>query len=138
MGPSLRARGVSLVELILALAIVAIAIIALVTLFISGLKLLGRSADVQRSSEIARETVEAIVDMGHAQAPSAASVFDGRNNDPQDANGFPPAPYPTANVEGRLYPITVSVEPLGSLKVVQVRVHYAAGGNLWLERYLHP
>lgn len=137
MGRSLK-RGVSLVELILALAIVAIAIIALVTLFISGLKLLSRSADVQRSSEIARETVEAIVDMGHALAPSAAATFDGRNNDPQDANGFPPPPYPAATVEGKVYPISVSVEPLGGLKVVQVRVHYAAGGDLWLERYLHP
>lgn len=130
-------RGVTLTEIVFALAIVAIAIISLVTLFVSGLRLVNRSADLERCSEVARQVMEATVEL--PSVPAGAVAYDGRLGDPRDAaTGFPPPPYPSARVDGKDYPVRVELSPSGNLKVVQVRVFYGPQESVWVERYRGP
>lgn len=134
----MKSRGVTLIEVMLALAILMVALLALATLFGASLRLQEGSDTVVQASEVGRDLMEAIKENGHAGAPAGTAVFDGRTNDPPDAGGFPPAPYPTAVVDGRSYPVRVTVAPQGSqLKSVEVEVFWE-GGRLTFQSYLHP
>lgn len=136
MGRALR--GLTLTEVLFALAIVAIAIISLVTLFLSGLRLLTRSADLQRCSELARRQVEAVLEM--PALPPGTVSYDGRlNQAPDAATGFPPPPYPAVAVDDKSYPVLCALRPVtGDVRVLEVRVFYGPEQSVWVERYLRP
>lgn len=139
MGRTLKALGgVTLTEVLFALAILAIAIISLVTLFMSGLRLMTRSSDLQRSNELARRQVEAILEM--PALPPGTVSYDGRTNQaPDAATGFPPAPYPSMQVDGKSYAVLCALRPVNAnLRSLEVRVFYGPEQSVWVERYLGP
>lgn len=109
------------------LTILTIAILALVALFTSGLRLKTRLSQVTVATEIARETLERTKSMGFAALPTGPAFFDGSLPTPLDASGFPPFPYPTRTVEGRIYTVSARVDEVvgrSRLKTVLVEVSW--------------
>lgn len=134
----MKQRGLSLLEVLFALACLTVAALALVTLFGSGLKLLRQSSDLTRATEVARSVMENIKLGGYNATPRQSS-YDGRIPDATDAGGFPPAPYPSIEVDGRTYTIVVRTLPKSaSLKAVQVEVWWDRNSHVEVETALAP
>lgn len=126
-------RGVSLLEIVLAFALIAIGVIALATVFISGLKLAGNSQDLSVASQMANEIFERARHDGFDNLPKGNVFFDGKVPDPPTGT-FPAAPYPardgyTLQVESRF------VAP--RLRAVRVKVVWARG-SYSTETLIHP
>ena len=134
------AAGLTLVELTIAIGIVALAILALVLLFSRGIVLMRQADDVGRATEVARRLMESIRQRGHPGVPATASVFDGSLPDAVDPSlDFPPAPYPRVNHGGSEYVIKVFCEPEGDiLKYVRVEVWWDENSKVAVETSLHP
>ena len=125
-------RGLSLPEVILALAVLAVALVSLVLVFGRGLTLQRKSAQLVQATQAAQRELEAIRDLPFADLPTTATDFDGRVPQPA-VGGFPPAPYP--GDESRL---RVHIEPRhATLRWVRVEAFYS-GGSLLLETFLAP
>lgn len=131
-----RIRGLTLLEVMLAIGVVAVAILGLLGLFGSGLRLLRNSNQMSQANEIANEVLEESRSLG--DIPVGVS-FDGAANQPPDAaTGFPPAPYPSLSVDGQRYDIkvTTAADPAGV--AVLVEVAWAAQSRVRLESLLQP
>jgi Tfp pilus assembly protein PilV len=124
-----------MIEVMIAIVILTIAILSLVALFASGLRLKTRLTQVTVATEIARETIERAKSLGFAALPAGNVVFDGSAPTAPLASGFPPAPYPTSTVEGRIYTVHVTVAELpgrSRLKSVLVVVSWGDSSNVKL------
>lgn len=107
----------------LAVGILAIAMLALIGVFTTGLKLLAQSRDSQTATQLARELMEQTRASGNVCR--TAQVFDGSVPTPP-INGFPPPPYPAANVGGLPFTFVVRTTPVRpDLIGVQVEVRWA-------------
>lgn len=141
MGLPLRKRNsaVTVAEVIMALGIVAIAILALVSGFIGAIEMNARSVDTAVASQVGRDFLERVNELGYANVPDGSFVFDGAANDPQTAQGFPPAPYPRVVANGQAHILSVRVSTKGAtLKVVVVEVTAGKRGRATFETYLYP
>ncbi|MBI3924632.1 MAG: hypothetical protein HY319_03755 [Armatimonadetes bacterium] len=128
-------QGVTLMEILIAIGIVAIAILALVAVFISGTKLVAQSQEVATGTQVARAELERIRDSGYDRVPDTDLTFDGRIPD-ATVSGFPPLPYPSSP-EG--YQVVVTVSQRGYyLKSVTVEAHWGSDQRVVLQTYLHP
>lgn len=124
-------RAFSLAELILALGLAALATLTLVAVLLGGLRLMGRSSDVNDATSVARELMENIRSGNYAH-PLANETFDGRANDPANG-GFPPAPYPGRDLHQRYF-CRVTTRLLDTRRcLVQVEVTGSSGGRVQLE-----
>ncbi len=131
----------------LALGIVTVAILALVSVFVSGVKMAAQARDIAAANELARQVLERtrfnVRKGGLASIPSGSYTFDGRIPDPQVGAApleFPPIPYPGRTANKQRYSIVVSgseVTP-GRLKAIRVEVRWGATGQVALETHLHP
>ena len=142
MARSLKPGAFSILELLLALAVLAIAILAMITVFIQGLKVSQNSSEVATATETARETLERIRWMqktvGFTAIPNGAYAFNGWNNDPPNA-GFPPAPYPRISQNNREFVVGVyGTQPSAFLKSVRVEVYWKPDKKVVLETSFHP
>ena len=130
----------------LSIGLVAVAALSLLTVFVSGAKLMQRSNEMAAANDVARSVLEAVkrdyAVNGVAALPAGAYVFDGKV-DPADNTGpniFPPAPYPTIRVNDTDFTIKVEGAPEGTRnRRVKVSVYWdTAEQPLRLETILHP
>lgn len=141
MGLSLKSkrRAVTVAEIMMAFGIVAMAILALVTGFIGALEMNARSVETAVASQVGRDFLERVNEAGYDNVPDGTFVFSGAANDPQTAEGFPPAPYPRVEANGQVHTLTVRVSTKGAtLKVVVVEVACGKHGKTSFETYLYP
>lgn len=141
MGLSLRTRqkGVTVAEMVMAFGILAIAILAIVSGFLGAIELNARSVDTAVASQVGREFLERVHELGYDIVPEGNFTFVGANNDPQTADGFPPAPYPKVQANGKDHFLQVRVSTKGAtLKVVVVEVTSGKHGRATFETYLYP
>ena len=123
----------------MALGIVAMAILAIVSGFIGAIQLNARSVDTAVASQVGRDFLERVKELGYDKVPEGSYTFNGANNDPPTADGFPPAPYPRIQANGKDHVLQVRVTTKGAtLKVVVVEVSSGKQGRAVFETYLYP
>ncbi len=139
-GPGwVASQAVSLVEVMIAVAILAVALLAILGVFIGGLELMAHSQEATVGHEIARAMLEEISAADRSTLPTANSTFDGTVPTGQTLAGFPPAPYPEVVIDGRRYIISVQTrQVVGTTVSVAVEVSWGQPGGAKLETYLHP
>lgn len=132
-------RGVTLIEIVLALGILAVALLSLIAVFVSGLKLADSSDQVTTASTIGQEFLELTKVRGYDQL--AVGTFDGRTGDAQDpATGFPASPYPLVRRENRDFTLVVECADVGStVRSVKVDVYWdvKSGGKVTFYTRVH-
>lgn len=131
----------------LALGVVTVAILALVSVFVSGVKMAAQARNIAAANELARQVLERtrfnIRKGGLAVVPAGSYTFDGRVPDPQIGVApleFPPLPYPGRPANKQNYSIIVSGSEItpGRLKAIRVEVRWGTTGRVALETHLHP
>lgn len=133
----MKRGGLTLPEVMLAMAFLAIVLVSLVSLFGRGLQLQRKSTILVQATQAGQRELEAVRDLPFDQLPASASTFDGRTPDPPLAT-FPPPPYPAQAEPGRSFPLLVRVEPYETtMRRVTVEVFYD-GGTVLLETLIHP
>ena len=105
----IKTRAVTVAEVMMALGIVAIAILAMVTGFIGAIEMNARAVDTAVASQVGRDFLERVNEFGYENVPEGTFLFSGASNDPQTAEGFPPAPYPRVQANGQEHTLTVRV-----------------------------
>ncbi len=109
----------SLAEVIFAIGLLALCLFVLMGVMISSLKLSGQNSEAVQAQQFAQQLLE------KSRPPTLISatsqIYDGRQSNPP-INGFPPAPYPSAQVAGQDYKFLVRVEPETTPKLVSVHV----------------
>lgn len=131
---SLRFRGLSLLEVMLALGLVSTAVLAIMSVYTMGLRQSAKAEKVVKATEMAREVLENTAALGFDKLPDTDRVFDGRVDAPQ-LNGFPPAPYPARDgLEAY-----VIVDQLGpELRSVCVKVYFEKEHSVVFQTYYKP
>ena len=138
--------GLSLLEVMISLGILAVAILALLSVFVGGLSLMQRSNELAAANNVAKSTLEAIKRdiqaSGFSFVPSDSYTYDGRVPDSALNRGtsvFPPAPYPSTTVDGEKYTVMVEGATEGTrLKRLGVSIFWSDNPPLKLETVLHP
>jgi len=126
-------------EVMMALGILGIAILAIVSGFIGAIEMNARSIEMAVASQVGRDFLERAHELGYENVPEGNFTFDGALNAPQTAEGFPPAPYPKVEANGRTHTLLVNVTTKGAtLKVVVVEVSCGKHGRAVFETYLYP
>lgn len=133
----MRPRGLTLLETVLALGLLPVLVLSLFFLFGRVLRLQAQSDDLGRAGEGARSLMEEIRALPYARLPATAS-FDGAAHQPANAQGFPPAPYPSQEIDGRLYAYRVRVDPDGNGRAVRVEAVWPPNHKVVLETRLAP
>lgn len=117
-------RGLSLLEVLLATAILGFALLTLVGVFSSGLKLARQSREASAAASLARSCLERIEDLGFDRLPPGNRTFTGQ----APTGAFPPLPYPRQEVDGHSYTVNVTLSEAGLyLKEVHVQVGWGEG-----------
>lgn len=120
----LNRAGLSLIELCLAVGILATAILTMVGVYVAVIRLGHESQEQIQALGIARHQMEMIRGVA---LPTAPASFDGRTNQPR-VKGFPPEPYPGLATEQAEYFVLVRVEnDIKNVKLVTVEVHWSNG-----------
>jgi prepilin-type N-terminal cleavage/methylation domain-containing protein len=118
-------KGVSLVEIVIALGILSIALLGLVATFTSGLKLAQVSNEVTTATTVGQEFLELVKARGYTQ--TATGTYDGRVPDPAASVGFPFAPYPTVKRNNQEYALVVTCSDVTTtIRDVRVDVYWEA------------
>lgn len=132
-------KGVTLIEVMLALGILAVALLSLIAVFTSGLKLARASDQVTTASTVGQEFLELVKGKGYTQ--TAVGTYDGRVSTPQDtATGFPFAPYPSVKRESGDYTLVVDCQDVTStIRGVKVEVYWDTqkGGKVTFYTQVH-
>ncbi|MBX3172571.1 MAG: prepilin-type N-terminal cleavage/methylation domain-containing protein [Candidatus Eremiobacteraeota bacterium] len=118
----MKQRGLTLLEVLISLGLVAIALIAIVTVFLTGL----RSTRVKEQTAVATDLCRQVLERskGLGGLPTSTMIFDG--SVPTAAvGGFPPGPYPGTQVDGQQYVLRVDVKPKAGEPDVYI-VHVSA------------
>lgn len=122
----------------IALGILAVAVLTIIATFTGALQLSSKSSEITAATGVGQDFLEAVRDSGYDFVPDGTFSFDGRRGDPA-IDGFPPDPYPVAQVDGRDYSLKVRVDPKGAtLKVVSVEVFWGNQSRIALETYFYP
>ena len=128
-----RNSGFSVIEVLVAIAILGVAILALVAMYTRGMIMLGHSKQVSAATDAAQACLENVKAKGSGFV--ALGSFDGRVGDPTQ-DGFPPAPYPRTEHN---YPLVVRATrtgaPAGTISIA-VDVHYDDQNRVTLATYL--
>lgn len=138
--------GLTLLEVMVAIGLLAVATLSLLTVFVGGLRMMQRSNEMAAANGVAKSTLEAIDRdfraFGLASLDAGVYIYDGRTPDPTTATGtntFPPAPYPSVVVGDQRYFVVVEGRPEGTrLRRVRVSVYWNDNHPLKLETLLHP
>ncbi len=127
-------RGVTLLEIILALAVLTVAALSLVLMFTRGMELLGSNKRVARATETGQGFLETVRARGPANI--TLGTYDGRILDsPDPTTGFPPPPYPET-VDGLALKVEATDTGLPpGLVSVTVDVFFDGDRKVTLEAY---
>ncbi len=128
--------AVSLLELVVAIGLVAFTLLTMVAVAINGARLGQRGEQITRATEMGRSLLERLQDDGFVYLPDGDNVHDGRVPDPTDSvTGFPPSPYPSQE-NMSLVVATRQLEP--QLKSVTATIYYQDESHLTLQTYFRP
>ena len=132
-----KERGLSVIEVMLALGVLSIALLGIVAMYTQGLYLLSHNKQVARATELAQENLEKIKANGVTLI--SPGLYDSRIGDQPDAlTGFPPPPY---NAVGQTeYPIVIEATEVGApagVIAVTVRVYFEKERNVELQTYFN-
>lgn len=128
----MKSRGLSLIEVVLAIVILGLLSVSLILFFLSQARFGRDTKERVAATAIAAQFMERLKQVPHAQIPSGSS-FDGAGPDPQTPEFFPPAPYPVQVSEGVEYTLRVSIStivtpgPAEDLKNVFLEVSWPQG-----------
>lgn len=123
-------RGLTLLEILLATALLSIAVLALMGVHLEGLRLARQGRDLTRATDLATALLEVTQDLGYHQIPPDAT-FQGA----PAVNGFPPEPYPEVTLDGQRYQLKVVTQSRDlHLKSVLVEVSWGPKHKVVLER----
>lgn len=130
----MRERGLSLLELCLAVGILATAILTMVGVYVSAIRLGHKGHQHVQALELARRELESIQDFG--VPANKAQTWDGRVPQPK-AGDFPPDPYPGITTDQGEYALVVKLTPSQEVEIVQVDVFWK-GGSVSLVTQMMP
>ena len=133
----MRIKGFGLLETMLAVALLASSVLLLCQVLLSALKLSGQSRDSTMAAQSAQQILEQV--RAGVRPPATAASFDGANNDPRTADGFPPQPYPGQQLDGRSYSYLVRTRPIAAkpgLYDISVTVNWTGGHRAQLETHV--
>lgn len=139
----MRSRGLTLLEVMLALGVVAVAMLALAAVFISGLDLIARSKEIAVATELGREVVEQtklnVRQLGFDFIPPGDYVYNGKNGDPAlGTPQFPPLPYPSiVTAESEFFIVVSGTQTSADLRRMVVEVHWGERSKIVLETAFH-
>lgn len=130
-------RGVTLIEVLLAMSVLIVAILGLATVFISGLKLAQASNNLTAATNLGRELLETVKERGYSG--TRVGLFDGRIPTPADAaSGFPPAPYPAVTVDNHPYTLVIRCRDHSpTLRAVEVDVYWDEDSKTTFSTMVH-
>lgn len=119
-----RIQGVTLIEVIMALGILAVAILGVMAVFISGLKLSKSSEQVTTASTVGQEFLELTKVRGYDGL--MVGKFDGIVATPADpSTGFPVSPYPSVKRDHKDYILVVDCTDITpTIRGVKVDVYW--------------
>ena len=120
---SRRRSGLTMAEIVVAMAILLMGFLAVSGIFSRNLQLVERSAELTEASEIGRRVMEAIE--AHPDSiPDPPAAFTPETSPLAGDPPFPPLPFPETTGDRGTYRISVTVEASGvaALKAVEVRV----------------
>ena len=130
-----RSRGLSLIEVLVAMGLVASAVLALVSVYLGGIKLSRKSEKILLATETAKAMLEVVREKGFDAIPAETKIFRGQENDPRTEQGFPPDPYPA---EGDFFITVETRERESNLRSVTVKVIYDGKSSVSLQTYVTP
>lgn len=134
---SLRSRGFTLAETLLAAFLILVALLAVVGVFTTALSLQEQSVEVTQATEAAREVLERTRDLDFDELPIDTQMFDGKQGD-SAFNGFPPEPYPSFKRGGRQYWVQVqSRTPHPDAIAIQVSVYWDDTSHVSIDTAFH-
>lgn len=129
-------RGYSLIEVALALGLLALVTLSVVAVVGAGLRARLQGEQHVVATEIANDVLERIRADGYLSIPAVATSFDGRIPQPP-VGDFPPPPYPSPS-QAPEYRIQVESEPVArNLRRVRVTV-FSKEASTRLESLFHP
>lgn len=134
----MKERGFGLLETLLAVSLLALSVLLLCSVLISALKLSTQNRESSAAAQSAQQILEQI--RAGIHPPAGSAVFDGANNDPVTADGFPPSPYPSQNLDGRVYSYRVQSKAIvgkPGLYDISLRVSWSGGHQTVLESYVY-
>ena len=116
-------RGLTLAEILVALALLSVALLTMVAIFTKNLSLAGKTEEMTVATELGKTMLERVAVMEPDLVP-VPSYF---ARHPVNADGFPPSPYPSQTIDGREYEIEVRTTPRGDLVLVEATVIWSRG-----------
>ena len=130
----MRSRGLTLVEILCALALTSVALLTMMGVFISALKLMGGARDRAAATEVSRQLLERVDAAGFVYIPDTNLSFDGSTT---PATGeFPPSPYPKTSLNGQDFTMLVTVRQLSpTLKSVTAQTRWGPDKQVTLQTY---
>ena len=126
--------GVSLIEVMLALGLVATAVLAIMSVYTMGLRQSVKAEKMLKATEMSREIMERTRELDFSKIPDTNTTFDGHLSQ-SAVNGFPPSPYPKRT---DLVAVIVVDQVAPQLKSVCVRVFYDKGQSVDFQTYFKP
>jgi prepilin-type N-terminal cleavage/methylation domain-containing protein len=121
--------GFTLLEVLLAMALVGVAILGLLGVYVSGLKAVAQQRDRTTAVDLARRTLEGIKAVPWSELPADDADFEGGPR----AGAFPPSPYPG---EGQFRVLVKVVADDPHLRTVTVRVRWGPSHEVKLATVL--
>lgn len=139
-------RAFTIMEVVVALGILAVALLGTVQVFLGGVTLSAQSTQLATAGEMGRQILDRARAQGYASIPPGQNTFDGSAPvpTPPSATGFPPTPYPSITIEGTRYDVIVRTDTVavpGAIsppRSVQVEVRWGRTHQVSLETYLYP
>lgn len=133
-----RPRGLTLAETLVAIGLLSVVVLTVIGVLLSGLRLLTLSQEMTDASNIGRQFMEAVRERGgYSVIPPSISDFDGSLPDAAGPR-FPPAPYPSSQLNGRLYTLRVrTAQSSDNVRAVLVEVAWEDDGSIILETAFH-
>jgi hypothetical protein len=129
-----KPRGLSLAEVLIALALLTFGFLMVIGLFAQNLQLQSRSAEMTEAVEIARSVMEELK-ARPALIPDPTVHFQTASQIIPGPPPFPPAPFPSVQGEHGRYTIEIKIEeatPRG-VKAVEVYVAWEGGRGVSLQ-----
>lgn len=126
-------KGLTLAEILVALAILSLALLTMIAVFIKNLSLSAKAEETTVATELCHRQLQNIRSMEPELIPTPAN-FTGA---PSNSDGFPPEPYPSQTLDREDYNVEVSTRVDGDFVLVESTVSWRRG-RLTLATLVRP